>query len=164
MKYLFTLIAVLAIVGTAFAQTAPSVTIPVTPPAPPPFTVTVSQNATVNGITYKVTGTLTFTPTTGTTTNTWNPSNFGDPLIGGYNADVLTVGDKLSILGVNFGNDAGSVQINSLDQIASLWTDSQIDVPLPLELGNAANRSLIEVRRPDGRYMLTIGPKILPKG
>lgn len=141
----------------ALAASAATVSVPlnVTPPAPAAFTAQISQSATVNGVTYTVTGTLTFTPAS---TGALLP---GGPALSGYkdaNHQRLVAarpGDSIYLEGWGWGDTPGTVTADLVTPMSvSEWMDGEIGVTLPPD-----PFSLLCVIRPDRAYYLTRGPE-----
>jgi hypothetical protein len=153
-----------------------TVTVTVTPPAPTAFTTAISQPVLVNGVTYTVTGTLTFTPPVSTGSLPWGggnpvPSSLQElpdgtlkPMVAGYRnaAQAWTTdfapGDTAYIEGRGWGDTKGSVTLAGVVPVDPIeWLDEEIGIVIPTTMNPAPNGVLLNVRRPDGAYSVSKG-------
>jgi hypothetical protein len=126
------LVALLLLLPTlAGAQT---LTVPITIPPPAPITVTVNQTATLGGVTYQITGTLTATPVTQhVEAPDLDDLKRQEALLGVVEPDYgPTIGARSAegVSGSHFGADPGRVLIGGFAVPFGEWGDSAIALPL----------------------------------
>lgn len=145
--------------AASFAQTA-SVTVTISPPAPAPFTIPVSQQVTLNGVTYNVTGTLTLTPTTApvpTPTPTHTPGTGTITRLtdtAGATVTTIAAGSTLVIVGTNLGG-YGTATVAGLPAQVTEWTTLYVKVKVPPTGNTGTATGPVVLTRGDGSGVLT---------
>jgi hypothetical protein len=125
------LLACLLLPTLAGAQT---LTVPITIPPPAPITVQVNQTATLGGVTYQITGTLTATPVTQhVEAPDLDDLKRQEALLGVVEPDygpIIGTRDSSGVSGSHFGPLPGRVLIGGFAVPFGEWGDSAIALPL----------------------------------
>jgi hypothetical protein len=126
------LIALLLLLPTLAGAQTLTITVPVPPPAP--ITVQVNQTATLGGVTYQITGTLTATPVTQhVEAPDLDDLKRQEALLGVVEPDygpIIGARDSIGVSGSHFGALAGRVLIGGFEMPFGEWGDSAIALPL----------------------------------